>query len=511
MVPNSDADDRTTSGSTRLHPPRWAPAPMRWHATPVSWWQSWKFGLSLIPRIRDRTHPDWLNGLPGLDDVMVTRLPFAKLVVVRSPELARHVLVTNQINYRKSPEYDILGVAFGRGLITNIDEQRWQRNRRLVQPVFAKRNVDRFAAPMVAAATDAVARLRELSEGGTPVDMSAEMNRLALDIASRTMFGLAITGPMSEVVFERLLRLSGIGFISGVNRPLHMLAARLHRRGRGDHAPDNSRLPIRVLRLAGWVLAPRAMRDLRHAERVIAELIADHRSGRTTGKDNLLALLMDARDPESGDAYTDQEIRDELMTFIGAGTETSATALTWVWRLLAEHPDVAQQLRDELRTVLDGRPATADDVPNLPWTQAIVAETMRLLPPVVVVSRTAKNADVLGDFVIKPKTNVAVVIPAVHHHPRVWDQPDTFDPTRYLPGGTITREHKTASIPFGAGKRMCVASGLATMEAALAVATIAQHLEFELATDQPIRRVFSFTGGPDGSLLMRVRAPIAAG
>ncbi|MFJ4651224.1 cytochrome P450 [Nocardia sp. NPDC088792] len=492
-----------TDADPTLHPPRWAPTFIRWHGTEVGWWQSWKLALGILPRVRDHTLLDYAAALPGEDDVIVARVPLARFVIVRSPELARHVLVTNQNNYTKSPEYDMLAVAFGRGLVTDLNEENWQRNRRLVQPIFAKRNVDGFAPVMVAAAQDAVDRIRELGATGAPVDVGAEMNRLTLDVTSRTMFGTDITGPMSEVVLARLLRFFGRGFMTNASHPIHHISVWVHRRfGRGDAA--NSRLPMRIMRTAGWVIEPRTMRDLRHAEQVVDGLIADHRSGRITRKDNLLALLMDAEDPETGYRYSDQEIHDELMTFIGAGMETTATALTWVWQLLSEHPEARDRLQDEVRSVLGSRPATAADIERLPWTQAVIQETMRLLPPVIGLARTAKDHDVLGGYPIEPGATVAIILHGLHHHQGVWDRPEEFDPGRFLPD-RIERAQKRAAIPFGAGKRMCVASGFASMEATLVVATFAQQLEFAAVSDQRVRRQISFTGGPDGPLPMYPR------
>lgn len=500
----ADVESVDSVVDSKLHPPRWAPTFIRWHGTPVTWWESVKLSVGILPRVRDHTVLDYVTNFPGQDDVIVARVPFAKFVIVRSPELARHVLVTNQHNYTKSPDYDMLAVAFGRGLVTDLNDELWQRNRRLVQPIFAKRNVDGFAPVMVEAARDAVARIRELSAGDAVVDVNAEMNRLTLDVTSRTMFGTDITGPMSEVVLYRLLRFFGRGFMTNLSHPLHHLATWLHQRGRHRDEAGNSRLPMRIMRAAGWVIEPRSMRDLRHAERVVDGLIADHRAGRITRKDNLLAALIDASDPETGYQYTDQEIHDELMTFIGAGMETTATALTWVWQMLAEHPEARDRLRDEVTSVLGSRPATAADLDHLPWTQAVVAETMRVLPPVVGLARTAKEQDSLGGYLIKPGTTVITLIHGSHHNQRVWERPDEFDPSRYLPEN-VAREHKRATMPFGAGKRMCVASGFANMEAALVVATFAQQLQFDAVSDQRVRRQISFTGGPDGPLPMRPR------
>ncbi|WP_433664138.1 cytochrome P450 [Nocardia sp. CA-128927] len=491
----------TTSSVTpnpTLYPPRWQPALLRWHHTRVSWWQSWQIAAQVVPRWRNRSVADFYgSGLPGQDDIMVARMPFRRYVAVRSPELARHVLVTNQANYTKSAEYDMLAVGFGHGLVTELNEQRWQRNRRLVQPVFGKRNIATLAGPITDAARDSADRILRLGADGASVDVNAEMSRFTLDIVVRTMFGVDLTGPMSQIRFSRLLSLFGFGFVVAPVRRLRALA----------ELTDRHDLPMRVMRAASWLIAPRTVADLRHVERVIDQLIADHRSGAITHRDNLLALLMAACDPETGHRYTDAEIHDELMTFIGAGMETTATALTWTWKLLAEHPDVRARLHTELDDVLAGRTPTADDVDLLPWTKAVFAETMRLYPPVVGLARVAKDDDLLGDFPIQAGTTIALSLHALHHHDGVWPNPEVYDPTRYLTEN-LTPTQRHASVPFGAGKRMCVAHVFANTEAVLALATIAQRLELDLATTKPIRPQFSFTGGPDGPLPMHASARV---
>ncbi|GAB2530541.1 cytochrome P450 [Nocardia heshunensis] len=485
-----------------LYPPRWQPAPLRWHRTRVSWWQSWKLAAGVIPRMRDSTIAEYYGTLlPGQDDIMVARMPLLRFVLVRSPELARHVLVTNQDNYPKSAEYEMLAVAFGRGLVTELDEQRWQRNRRLVAPVFSKRNIATLAGPITDAARDCAQRLAALGADGTPVDVSAEMNRLTLDVVARTMFGVDLSGPMAEVTLSRMLRFFGVGFVSGTSRPLRTIADLTHRRG----------LPPAVLRATSWILAPRMMTDLRHVEDIVDRLIADHRNGVITRGDNLLALLMEARDPETGHRYTDAEIHDELMTFLGAGMETTATTLAWTWKLLAEHHEVRDRLHTELDEVLAGRTPTPADLDHLPWTKAIVAETMRLYPPIAGLARVAKSSDLLGDYPIPAGTTVSISLHALHHHPEIWPDPTAFNPTRFLPN-TLTPTQRHSALPFGAGKRMCVAHTFANTEATLALATLAQSLTLTLATKTPIHPQFSFTGGPKGPLPMHItpRTPTRA-
>ncbi|MEV6390545.1 cytochrome P450 [Nocardia xishanensis] len=489
-------------GDSTLHPPRWQPALMRWHRTEIGWAQSWRYAAALIPRWRDRTLVHYLTvELPGADDVLVARMPLLRYAVVRNPALARRILVSNQENYCKSAEYDMMAVTFGQGLVTDMDDRRYQRNRRLVQPIFARGNIKQFAGPITEAAADSADRiLRACAEDGA-VDIGTEMNRLTLDIVARTMFGTDLSGPISQIQLTNLLKFFGVGFATNISRPLRALSTFVVRCTTPEERRAGSRVPIRAMRWLTWLTAPHIMLELRRIERAVDTLVADHRSGRIARKDNLLGLLMDARDPETGHAYSDTEIHDELMTFIGAGMETSATALTWTWKLLAEHPDARARMRDELRDVLGDRTPVAADVDKLVWTKAVLAESMRLYPPIIGLTRVAKGHDVLAGYRIEPGTTVVISLHGVHHNASVWDDSERFDPARHLPEN-LTTERRHGSLAFSAGKRICIAQNFAIMEMALSLAVLAQRMELDLATGEPIRRALSFTGGPDGPVPM---------
>ncbi|WP_067688615.1 cytochrome P450 [Nocardia jejuensis] len=493
-------------GGTELYPPRWLPAPIRWHGTRVSWGQSWKLAAALVPRWRDRTVVHYIaSELPGQDDVLVARLPMLKYLVVRSPELARHILVSHQDNYAKSAEYDMMAVTFGQGLVTDMDDRRYQRNQRLVRPIFSRGSIDQFAGPMTEAARESADRIRSATADGSPVDVGAEMNRLMLDVVARTMFGTDLSSPISTINLTNLLKFFGVGFATGVSRPLRRLSTWVVEHTEEPDKRAGSRVPIRAMRVLTWISAPHIMFELRGIEKAVDSLIADHRSGRIARKDNLLGLLMAARDPETGHAYSDLEIHDELMTFLGAGMETSATAMTWMWKLLAEHPEARRRLYEELDSVLAGRVPTADDVDKLVWCKAIFLEAMRIYPPVIGLTRVAKQDDVLAGYHVKAGTTVVVSVHGVHYNGRVWERPEEFDPSRYLPEN-MTADHRNASLAFSAGKRICMAQGFATMEVVLALATIAQRFELDLAVKGPVRRQMSFIGAPEDPLMMRATA-----
>ncbi len=184
--------------TTELHPPRWAPAFIRWQHTEIGWVKSWRYALGALWSGYRHTIYDYVARLPGQDDIVVARAPLAKFVVVRNPDIARHVLVSNQDNYAKNAEYDLLAVAFGRGLVTDLNDELWQRNRRLVQPIFAKRQVDSFAPQMTAACVAAAERWERHAATGEPLDVAAEMNYVTLDIIARTMFGIDLSDDLAK-------------------------------------------------------------------------------------------------------------------------------------------------------------------------------------------------------------------------------------------------------------------------------------------------------------------------
>jgi len=268
------------------------------------------------------------------------------------------------------------------------------------------------------------------------------MNYITMDVIARTIFGIDLTDTLAEqmrVDFARLLTLFGYGFIGGASRPLRWLADRLRR----------PRLAINVLRRDTTIFAPRTMRGLRRIERFLNGLIADYRSGKVDRTDNLLALLIAAEDAETGYRYSDLEIRDEPMTFLGAGFETTAAALAWTWYLLSENPDARSRLGRERDEVLAGREPTADDVENLPWTRPSsprrCADTRR--------SRAWRGWRSPTTYSATAPSKPAPPSPSSStvSQRRFWADPHTFDPRRFLKENFEPWQRR-AHIPFGAGR-----------------------------------------------------------
>jgi cytochrome P450 len=215
-------------------------------------------------------------------------------------------------------------------------------------------------------------------------------------------------------------------------------------------------------------------------DRVILRIIAERRRSGERHED-LLGMLMDARDADSGQGMTDGQLRDEAMTLFLAGHETTAVALSWLWYLLARHPDIEQRLRDELATVLGGRSPTAGDAQRLELTRRVWDETLRLYPPVWIFTRQSYGPDVICSHRV-PRNAVILVCPyAMHRSPRWWEAPERFDPDRFSPERTAARP-KHAYLPFGAGQRMCIGNVFATIEAQVIVAMVLQRFRLRVPT-----------------------------
>ena len=412
-------------------------------------------------------------------------------VSVRTPEHLRHVLVTNQDNYRKSFQYRLLAVGgMGNGLLTNEGES-WTRQRRLIQPMFAKRHLGRFAEHMTAAIADFVAEWERRPNGGR-VDVAAAMNALALDVVGRALFGAQLAGQAA-----RLRPAVLVGLRSGI------LAARLQL---------VAAAPRWVVDLGAWLLfhlplLPRSLRRLRDGlntiGEVVEELIATRERDPEADPGDLLGLLLAARD-EQGQAMERGQVRDELVTFMLAGHETTANGLAWMWHLLSRHPEQRDRLFAEVDDVLGGRVPTAEDAERLEWTAACFQEALRLRGPVWILEREAIGDDEIDGHRIPAGATILVPIHLVHHDQRLWPEPERFDPRRFLPDH-VHDHPREAFMPFGAGRRVCIGAGFSILEATLITAMIAQRFALDPAPGARVVPETTITLRPRHGLPMIVR------
>lgn len=385
----------------------------------------------------------------------------ASYYVVWDPDLLERILVTHQHLYVKSAQYRLLAVVVGEGLLTSEGEL-WSSQRRLIQPMFAKRHLGRFAEHMTDAIGDFI-RVWSTLDDGDGVDAATAMNTLTLDVVGRALFGAELSGKAA-----RLGPVLTSGLRAGVR------AARLQLLF--DPPPWLvEKAPGLVRRAPSWTPGLRWIHNvLTTTDEVVDQIIADH----PEGSDDLLGLLLAARDPESGEPMPRRQVRDELMTFLLAGHETTANGLAWLWYLLALHPDIRDRVYREVDEVLNGRVPTAHDADKLVWTTAAFQEALRLYPPAWSIVRTTAQADTLNGHEIPAGTSIVIPIHLAHHNPRLWPDPDRFDPRRFLPGRS--QPPRFAYLPFGGGRRICVGAGFAVMEATLITAMIAQRFRLDL-------------------------------
>ncbi|GAA5105468.1 cytochrome P450 [Haloechinothrix salitolerans] len=442
--------------------------------------------LHLLPSLR----ADPLAAISELTrthgDLVCVPLPRGnQLTLTSRPELVSHVLVGNQDNYRKARTYRPLTEVLGNGLLTNEGES-WARQRRLVQPMFARRRIDAFAPAMVDAASTAMDRWATLGEDSV-VDVADEMSALTLDVVGRALFSTDLSGEASEMApaLETVLE----SFVKVVRHPLFMLVPDYHR------WPTPARL--------------RARGAERHLRGVVDGLITARRAvpsdpSDTSGREDtdLLDALLSARD-DDGEPLDEQQIRDELMTFLLAGHETTANALAWTLLLLSRHPDARDRLVAEVDDVLSGRAASAADVTKLEWTSAVLSESMRLYPPAWMIEREARDSDELDGIRIPAGSIVATPPYLVHRNPEHWPNPEGFDPHRFLPGAAD--RHRLAYLPFGGGRRQCIGGGFAMLEAVLLLATITQRFELDLVPGHQPQALTAVTLRPANGIPMMLR------
>jgi cytochrome P450 len=331
-----------------------------------------------------------------------------------------------------------------------------------MQPVFHRQRIAGFARLMTAAALEMLARWE--AETVERCDLADEMMRLTLAIVGRALFSIDLAREAHAV---------GPAFTT-VNRHLGQFNLMLL-------------LPF---------LPTRANRRFRKAvaelDQVVWRVIGERRKSGADGEDrgDLLSMLLAARDADTGEGMSDRQLRDEIITLMLAGYETTANALTWTFYLLAQNADAERRLHEEVDAVLGARPPEADDLPRLVWTRMVIEEAMRLYPPAWIVTRGAIEDDELAGHRIAAGSIVMASPWVTHRHPDFWPEPERFDPERFSPERAAGR-HRYAYFPFGGGPRLCIGSGFAMTEAQLILATVAQRHRFRLepgyrATPEPL-------------------------
>jgi cytochrome P450 len=408
------------------------------------------------------------------EDIIQGRFFGHSSFILNTPDAIRHVLVDNYENYTRTPiGFRVLRPVLGEGLLI-AEGRAWKHQRRTLAPAFTPRAVATLVPHMIAATDETIAKLQRTC--GEPVDLREAMQRMTLEIAGRTMFSFEMSrhgATLRDFVMEYGARLA---------RP-HLL---------------DLMLPL------GWP-SPQDFARARFRKRwtsFVAMLMAERRAA---GKNedapprDLFDLMVAARDPETGDAFTDEQLGDQVATMILAGHETTATALFWSLYLLALDPASQDQLAAEVQG------ATVNgtlDIERLKFTRAVVDETMRLYPPAFLIARAAARPDTVAGRAVKKKDVILIAPWLLHRHEKLWRDPNAFIPSRFMP--PAPPPDRFAYLPFGVGARVCIGAHFALVEATLALAKMIGAFRVELLDKEPVIPMGVVTTQPDRSPMFRI-------
>ncbi|HTP60765.1 MAG TPA: cytochrome P450 [Burkholderiales bacterium] len=397
-----------------------------------------------------------------------------RIYFVNDAEYVKRILLDNLANYPKSATYrNNLRPFLGNGLLIS-EGDFWKRQRRLAQPAFHLRRLKALAAAMA----EAAAGMSQGWQHGKVIDVMAEMNAVTMDIVARTLFGADVSGDIVQVgeamavLQEETGRVTATAFFD---------------------------LPEFLTRPRGG----RFKEAVATLDRIVSRIIAERRASGET-RDDLLSMLLEARDETTGEGMTDRQLRDELVTLFLAGHETTAISLTWTFHLLGQTPRAETALQAEVDEALGGRLApTFDDLERLPYARMVAEEALRLYPPAYVFSRRSAAEDRLGPFRMPAGAHIVISPYALHRRPDYWPEPDAFWPERFAPGARTDRP-KLAYLPFGGGPRVCIGNSFAMMEHAIVLAVAVRHWRLEAIPGREVRTEPRITLRPRGGLPMRL-------
>lgn len=397
-------------------------------------------------------------------DIVPLHLGLTPACLLNKPEYIEQVLKDRNL-FIKSKGLRALGSLIGEGLLSNEGES-WFRQRRLIQPVFHQKRIGGYGQIMVDYTEQMIANWQD----GEIRDIHEDMMRLTLNIVMKCLFNQDITE-------------------GDANKVAHALDVAM------NWFESKRKQGFFVLE---WFPRPENIRyknAIQDMDKSIYQIVNQRRNSQENPGD-LLSMLMQAKDEEDGSQMSDKQLRDEVVTLMLAGHETTANALSWTWMLLSQHPEVQSKLIAEIKAVLNGRSPTIADIPNLPYANMVIKEVMRLYPPVSIFARQAAQDCQIGPYEVPSGCHIMISQWVMHRSPRYFDEPEKFQPERWaedlekqLPRGVY--------FPFGDGPRICIGKGFAMMEAVLLLTAIAQNFELDILPEHPIVPQASITLRPE--------------
>lgn len=408
-------------------------------------------------------------------DIAYFRIGIYTGYLLNHPDFFQHVLVSNHRNYNKENyNYKMLKPVLGEGLIT-ADGDHWLHQRRLIQPVFHRKRIARFDSTILNATEEMLDRWEVMATRRKPIPVAAEMMNLTLRVVTESLFSTDIRSSAEAV-----------------RKAFNTLNRDISDRFKNVFVPPR------------WLPIPRNRsfkKALGQLNRLVYQII-EQRRREPAPRDDLLDMLLEAGGEGNDRQMTDRQLRDEVMTLMLAGHETTANLLTWTCYLLSRHPTVLHQLKAELDEVLGERNPGTEDLPAMVYTQSVLKETLRLYPPVWIISRKAIDRDVIGGYAIPAESTVTLCSYALHRHPGFWEDPETFRPERFS-ADRKKEAINTAYFPFGGGPRSCLGSHFAMMEAQIVLAMIFRRFNLKLTPGHPVEPEPLVTLRPRHGLSMR--------
>lgn len=404
--------------------------------------------------------------------------PFLRMFVFCKPEYVKHLLIDNAKNYTKSFAYGFLKRALGNGLVTS-EGDFWLRQRRIAQPAFHRERLTALAQIMTDSIEESLLRMETYKIQGKAFDIADEMMQLTSDIAAKALFSSDISGFKDKV----------IDCINNLNLSI------------------SNMIKSPFSRFVGWFPTPNNLffrKNQRAFDKIIYYLIENRRKTQTDRYNDLLQLLLEAKDEETGESMDDLQLRDEVITLFAAGSETSSNALSWTIFLLATNPEKKEKLRQEIKEVLNGATPKFGDIQKLTYTNQVIQETLRLYPPAWIVGRQAKEDDEIDGYFIPKRTQTIMPTWVIHRHPDLWENPQSFYPERFE-SELVKARHKFAHFPFGGGPRFCIGNNFAMTEMTLALTMIFQKFDFELVDKQVIAEEAMITLKPKHGIWVQIK------
>jgi len=366
----------------------------------------------------------------------------APALFVNDPDVIKHILIKNNKNYLKGVGFERVKMLLGNGIIVS-DGPFWRRQRRMIQPAFGREVIAELTGQIKTLNLDLLARWQQLAKETATINITEETNALALQIILRTLFSDDL-----DLIYEQYQ-----------GNPFAMLT---------DDSARDLKLAVKFRGLTKAVGEIIVMRRAQNAERM-----------------DFVSLFMAARDKDSGEAMSDKELIDEIMTLIVAGSETSATTLNWTWYSLSQHPEVLARAQQEVNQASYPHSPGFEHIEQLSYIRQVVEEVLRVYPPVWLFTRKAIAQDEIKGISIAPATDIFISPYFMHRHPDYWPQPEKFDPERFTEEASKA-QHKTAYLPFSAGPRRCIGDFFAMVESQMHFGLMLRHLTMEYVPDHPI-------------------------